>query len=243
MSQEPVQTATSVWREAFKGAAAPCLRVVVSWTAAGGVAAAGLLLGLTALASPEEAQELLPLTPALFVLGAAAGLVHGAILAYVGRPREVEGRTALARVAIGVPVALLVSLPAWVAAAWISLTAAMLTLHAWRTVFVTALGWVAGMGICWWAAVEGWHALERAFARWPESRPGALLISGALAILALTLVLYRPPLGSSHVHLTGLGALLLAFVATLWIATPVVIVLLHFLHKWFAPAWDPPAQP
>lgn len=242
MSTEPVENAAPIWREAFRGEAASCVRVVVSWTISGGVAAGGLLLGLTALGSPEEAQELLPLAPVLFILGAAAGLVHGAILAYVGRPDGVGRRAALARIGVSVPLSLIALLVAWVAAAWISLTSAVLTLQVWRTIFVAALGWIAGAAICCWAAVEGWHALERAFARWPESRPGALLISGALAILALTFVLYRPPLGHSGLHFTGFGALLLAFVATLWIATPVVVVLLHFIHKWFAPVWDPPAQ-
>jgi hypothetical protein len=242
MTTEPSTKVAPIWRDVFRGEASSCGRVVVSWTTAGGVAAGGLLLGLTALGSPEEAQELLPLAPVLFLLGAAAGLVHGGVLAYVGRPAAVPGRAALARIGISVPVAIIALLVAWVAAAWISLTSAVLTLHAWRTAVVTGLGWIAGTAVCCWAAVEGWHALERAFARWPESRPGTLLLSGALAILALALVVYRPPLGSSQLHLTGFGALLLAFVATLWIATPVVVVLLHFVHKWFAPVWDPPAQ-
>lgn len=243
MDSMPGTQVARVWPGSLRGEAASCVRMVLSWTTTGGLAAGGLLLGVTALASPADAQELLPLAPVLFILGAAAGLVHGSILAYVGRPPTLPGRVALAQIGIAGLAAIPALLVAWVATAWISLTSAVLTLHAWSTAVVTSLGWIAGIAVCCWAAIEGWHALERAFARWPESRPGALLISGTLAILALTFVLYRPSFGPGQFRLTSWGALLLAFMATLWIATPVVIVALHFVHKWLAPAWDRPAQP
>jgi len=225
-------------REALLGEAASCGRIVVSWTTTGGVAAGGLLVGVTALGSPEEAQALLPLSPILFVLGAAAGLVHGSALAYVGRPLTTSGRAAVASILLSF-VALIPALAvAWVAAAWISLTSAVLTLRGPTTATVTSVGWLVGMALGCWAAIEGWQGLERAFTRWPESRPGALLISAALAILALVFLMHRPPIGHTELHLTGFGAVILALAATIWIATPVVIVLLHYLHKWFAPAWD-----
>ncbi len=243
MSTKPSEGFTGNVRDACLGEAASCARVVVSWTTTGGVAAGGLLIGLTALGNPEEAQALLPLAPVLFLLGAAAGLVHGGALAYVGRPLSCQGRAAVTSILFSLIVVFPALVVAWVAAAWISLTSAVLSLGGASTILVTSLGWLAGVALCCWAAVEGWYAIERAFTRWPESRPGALLISGALAILALTFVTHRPPIGHTELRLTGFGAVVLALVATIWIATPVVIVLLHYLHKWFAPVWDHPAQP
>lgn len=242
MDTKPSQRFTGIVRAAFLGEAASCGRIVVSWTATGGVTAGGMLIGLTALASAEEAQVLLPLAPVLFLLGAVAGLLHGAVLAYVGRPLTVSGRAAVGRIFLsflGVLPALVVG---WVVAAWISLTGAVLAIRGASTIALTSIGWVAGLALCFWAASEGWHGVERAFTRWPESRPGAILISGSLAILALTFVLHRPPIGHTNLRLTGLGAVILAIVATIWIATPLVIVSLHYLHKWFAPVWDRTVQ-
>jgi len=243
MSTQLSEWSTKTLRDTLLGEAASCARIVVSWTMTGGVAAGGLLIGMTALGSPEEARVLLPLSPVLFVLGAAAGLVHGSALAYVGRPLSTSGRTATASILLSFIVVIPALLAAWVAAAWISLTSAVLTLGRPTTTIVTSLGWLVGIAVCCWAAIEGWHGFERAFTRWPESRPGALLISGALAVLALTFVMHRPPIGHTELRLTGFGAVILAFVATIWIATPVVIVLLHYLHKWFAPVWDHGGRP
>ncbi len=240
MDSMPGTRAAPTLRRSSDGSGAmPCARIVVSWAVAGSVAAGGLSLGVTALADPARVQDLLPLAPVLFVLGAGAGLVHGGILAYVGRPPTMTGRAAMAQTGVGVALAIPVLLVAWVATAWISLTAAVLTLRSPGTTVLTLIGWIAGIGACCWAALEGWRALARAFARWPESRPGSLLISGTLATLALLIVLHRAPL----FHLTDFGALLLALAATLWVATPAVIVVLHFAHKWFAPLWGPPARP
>jgi hypothetical protein len=227
--------------EAFLGTSARSRRVVISWAVAGGITTGGLLVGLTALGSPETAQGLLPLAPVLFLVGAVGGVIHGSVLAYLGRAEGVGGPAAAAAVASGILLSIPALVVAWVAAAWISLTPAVVTLHVWSTTVVTLIGWLVGTAACCWAAVEGWEAFCSAFARWPESRPGALLLVGAAAVLAALFVHNRPGIWGTDLRVTGIGALILALVSTIWIALPIIVVLLRYLHRRFASVWDGPA--
>lgn len=229
-----------VAREALCGEAARCAAVVVSWSAAGGITAGGLLVGFAALGSPEMAQALLPLTPALFLVGAAGGLVHGSVLAYVGRPPHTSRVEALRAIGTGVVLALPALVVAWVATAWISLTSAVLTLRTGATVALVVTGWAVGTAVCCWAALEGWRSFRCAFSRWPESRPGALLLVGVAVAFAMLFVGYHPEIWGTDVRVSGIGAVILALAATLWIALPIIVVLLHYLHRRFASMWDGP---
>ena len=229
-------------REAFVGQAARSARVVISWTAAGGITAGGLLIGVAALGSPEMARGLLPLAPVLFLIGAAGGLVHGSILAYLGRPPAVGTAATIGAIGSGVLLSIPALAVAWVATAWISLTSAVVALHVWTTTFVALAGWIVGVAACCWAAVEGWEAFCTAFSRWPESRPGALLLVVVGALFAVLFVRYHPAIWLTDFRVTGVGALILALVATVWIALPIIVVLLHYLHRHFASVWDRPTS-
>lgn len=228
--------------EALVGHAARSTRVVVSWAVAGGIMAGGVLVGVAALGSPEAARILLPMSPVLFLIGAAGGLVHGSVLAYVGRPGRASTSQALAAILTGVLLAVPALAVAWVATAWISLTSVAAVLHVWSTTALAVAGWAAGAAACSWAAVEGWEAFCDAFCRWPESRPGALLLLAAAAVFAVLVVGFHPELWMTGFRVTGVGAMLLTLVATVWIALPIIVVLLHYLHRWFAAAWDGPAS-
>jgi hypothetical protein len=127
---------------------------------------------------------------------------------------------------------------AWVVTAWISLTSAVIALHVWSSTVLAAAGWVAGVATCCWAAVEGWEAFCTAFCRWPESRPGAILLVVAAGLFAVFFVRFHPEIWLTGLRFSGVGALILALVATVWIALPVIVVLLHFLHRRFASVWD-----
>lgn len=229
-------------REVLLGPAGRSTRVVVSWVAAGGITAGGLLIGVAALGSAEMGHGLLPLAPVLFVVGAIGGLLHGSILAYVGRPQGVSTHATAVALVWGVVLSVPALTVAWVATAWISLTSAVMALHAWTTTLLALAGWAVGLAVCCWAAAEGWKAFLAAFSRWPESRPGALLLVLAGVAFAVVFVRYRPEIWMTDLRVTGIGALILALVATVWIALPVIVVLLHYLHRRFASVWDGPTS-
>ncbi len=217
-------------RRLLRGQRSLCARVVISWTMGGGVTAGGLLMAAVTMQRPETAQAVLPATAVLFALGAAAGLAHGSLLAYLGRPPAVERRSALDTILMAL-VSLVAGLPvAWVVAAWISLTSSILVGRA-GPVWPAIVAWVGGLVICAWAVLEGSKALGNAFRRWPEGRTGAIVLSIALGVLVVVFHRFRPEIWFTHVRVTGAGAIALAFVATVWIAAPVVIVALHFLHR------------
>lgn len=225
-------------RTALIGRAARSTRVVVSWTVAGGVTGGGLLVGIAALGTPEAARGLLPLSPVLFIVGALGGLIHGSLLGYVGRPDGADTSTTLAAILSGVILAIPALTVAWVATAWISLTFVVVTLHAWSTTLLAAAGWAVGVTACCWAAVEGWEAFCSAFCRWPESRPGAWLLVVAAALFGVLFVGYHPEIWLTDFRVTGAAAVILSLVATVWIALPIIVVLLHYLHRRFASVWD-----
>lgn len=155
-------------RNNLLGKGAPCARLVVSWACSGGIVAGGVLVGAAALQSPENAQPLVSLAPALFIIGATGGMFLGALLAWAGRPDGVGFAAVRSAIACGVALSIPALAVSWVATAWISLTSAVLTLHATTTLAVTAVGWVVGLWVCMWAAWEGWQALRGIFARLRE---------------------------------------------------------------------------
>ena len=152
-------------RDVLLGVCAPCARLVVAWAAAGGIAAGGILVGAAALDSPEMAQPLVSLAPALFLFGAAAGLALGSLLAWAGRPSGPSAHTVRSAIGCGVALSIPTLAVAWVVTAWISLTSAVLTLHGSITVAIAAVGWVVGLWVCMWATWEGWMALRVAVGR------------------------------------------------------------------------------
>lgn len=224
----PSSPTRSIWKKLVEGQRSLCARVVVSWTLAGGLTAGGFLLALTTWGHPETAGMVLPATPILFTMGAAAGLFHGALLAYLGRPPALDPSSAR-RSMFGALASLVITLPvAAILAGWIALFSATPNVGPGARAAAAAAA-VAGLLVLTWAALEGWKALSNAFARWPHARLGTLILSTVLAILVVLFHQVRPEIWFTDVRVTGWGAIGLAFVATLWIAAPVVIFLLGFL--------------
>ena len=60
-------------------------------------------------------------------------------------------------------------------------------------------------------------------------------------VLAVLFVHYRPGIWGTDLRVTGIGALILALVSTIWIALPIIVVLLHYLHRRSASVEDGPA--
>lgn len=202
----------------------PC-RIVLSWSMAGGLVSGGFLVAATTLARHESGNQLQSLIVLLFGLGAAAGMTHGALLAYLARApsrSRADVLRDLLRSLTWTTVGLIVS---GVAAVWISLTAAIVfgpNSRLLSTVGI-ALAWLYGVGICMWAAWEGLQGLRTAYRRWPHSRTISILVSVAFATLVTAFLATRPEIWFTELRVNGLGAIILAFGASVWIALPVVI--------------------
>jgi hypothetical protein len=213
------------------GSRGRCVRLVLSWTVAGGVAGGGILVGaLTVTGVVEPGLQLLA-APVLFVAGAFLGLLHGGILSLVGRPRCLTRGTALRHAAL----AALLSLPllgiGWLVTASIALTAALMTQMRASWLFFAVGGWILGLALCAWALVEGWGALRAAFDRWPDGRVGSVLLTVILGVTTVLFVHARPPIVGTELRVNGLGAVALAVAITLWVALPTVWATLHFLRQ------------
>ncbi len=217
--------ALAVWEESRPG------RVSVAWSLAGGVTAGGLLVTAVSLAGSLSASMASTVATILFVLGAAAGFVHGGLLGYLGRDLSRSRAHAFRGVAFGL-LLLLPSAPVvWLFTILLALSVASLGSGRFELQLGAVAGWMVGLSLCAWAAWEGWLALKVVWARWPGRREGSLIMAGVLAILSLNFVTTRPEIWGTDIRVTGAGALILAFGATTWIALPVVLATLHLFHR------------
>jgi hypothetical protein len=131
---------------------------------------------------------------------------------------------------------------AWVVTMGISLTAALV--REWRLDWglLALVAWVFGSALCAWAAVEGWRATRRAYARWPAGRLGTGLSLGILVISSALLARARPGVWGTDLRLNGLGAVALALAVTLWVGLPLVWTVLRVLRGAAGPHKIPGAR-
>lgn len=215
----------AVWEESRPG------RVSVAWTLAGGVTAGGLLVAAVTLSGSISANSAPSAATILFLLGAAAGFVHGGVLGYLGRDLSRSRGHAARGVGFGL-ILLLPSVPVvWLFTLLLALSPASWISDDFGLRAGAVLGWMVATGVCAWAAWEGWNALTAALTRWPERREGSLIMVGIAAILCLLFFLERPEIWGTDIRVTGIGAIVLAIGATTWIALPVVLASLHLLHR------------
>jgi hypothetical protein len=99
-------------------------------------------------------------------------------------------------------------------------------------VAATGIGWLVFLALGAWATVEGLEGLRGAMIRWPERRPGVPLVLTVFVTLLALFVWRRPEIWFTDLRVSALGAAFLALGATVWIALPVVVFVLHFLHQW-----------
>ncbi len=215
-------------------------RVVLSWTMAGGVFAGGFLLSSLLITDPSTSGAALTVSLLLFAMGAAAGFVHGAVLAVLGRRRHEPLREALGEVGVGALWAIPGTAAAGVLTVWISMMAVAFMMDSWSIVAGVVVAWLLGGAVCVWAASEGWRALTNTFSRWPEYRSGTIVLSVSFGLLLAVFLSYRPEIWWTDVRVTGLGALLLAAGATIWIMSPIVVLTLHIIRRiWPAEEQEP----
>jgi hypothetical protein len=93
------------------------------------------------------------------------------------------------------------------------------------------LAWLAGAGLVMWAAWEGFQGLICAFRLWPDLRTASVLGSAIFAVLLTAFLAFPPEVWFTDLRVNNAGAVALAFAASLWIALPVVIGGLSFLHR------------
>jgi hypothetical protein len=208
---------------------------MVSWVAAGGVAAGGILVGSLTIAGYVSPGLQLLAAPVLFLVGSFLGAVHGAILAIAGRPETLTRGAAARRAFLGGVASVPVVGAAWVVTAGISLTAALVREWHFAWAVLSLGGWFFGLALCAWATVEGWRALRRAYARWPEGRLCTALTVAILAVSCVLMVRAHPSVWGTDLRLNDLGAVALALAVTLWIGFPLVWTILHVAYGWHAP--------
>lgn len=208
-------------------------QIVVSWPLAGGLVAGGFLVAATTFAGQVSSSTVPQWTTLLFGLGAAAGLAHGGLLAYLGRDparTRVDLLGTLFCALVWLVPGLLLS---WVAALWIALTSAAVqgsNLWTFRTAWI-ALAWCFGAIVCAWAAWSGLRGGAVALRRWPDVRAASLVMSAVFAILLTTFLSAPPEIWFTELRVTTTGAVILAFGASVWIALPVMIAALRLTHR------------
>jgi hypothetical protein len=202
-------------------------QLAVVWTAAGGMAAGGLVPVL--LLAGRIHNDAAPAAALLLVTaGGVLGAVHGAVLGYVGRHAGDE-------------VVVRLRDRAWAALATLTALAAAAGLTHWllmSTVLIRAgRGWAwlplfagiaAGLGIGALATIRGWRSLEIAYLEWPRHRLGAMLLAGSFTVLCLSFLVLQPAVPGTRVQLPAIGWIIVAALATIWVAAPAVILALRF---------------
>lgn len=204
-------------------------RIVLSWTMAGAIAGGGFLAAGLALTRGSAPLSLLSIV-VLAGIGALLGFAHGSLLAVLGRPLEESAGECVHHLAASA----IWAIPEFAAAGLIALLIAIgpeaLSFDNPLGLVTAAFAIIVGGGVCLWAAREGRRALRIAFARWPERRYGIPVLLTVFAVVAAGLLVWRPQVWWTDLHVGALGAVLLSLGITIWIAVPVTWLVLHHRH-------------
>lgn len=205
-------------------------RTAVLFAMAGGVGG-GLLVAAMTLAGRMSGHAVFATATALFLAGALIGLVHGAVLGYLGRPAGVTPGAA----AHDLGMAGLYAVPglavSWLVSIWVAMT--LIAFYTGRpgALAGAAVGWVGAGTILAAAAVHGVRALRNAYDRWPERRSGTTLVAASFAALLILFLSDRPEIWGARLRLTESGAVLMAAFLALWVAGPLVTLALRMARS------------
>jgi hypothetical protein len=203
----------------------------VAWAVAGGVALGGFLVGIMTLSGQLSGNGLLLTSMALFVIGAALGFLHGAVLGVMGRPAGTTWRKALASLGLAALYTVPALAVAFLVAGWIAMTAIAIYTGKVFALAGCAVAWMVGATLLATAGISGWRALRRAYARWEEHRYGTMIVAATFAALLVTFLAARPVIWGINVRVTEVGAVLLALSLTLWLVGPVVTIALKGIKR------------
>lgn len=205
--------------------------MVVAWSMAGGILLGGVYVAFLTSTSRMSTVGQIPVMTLFFATGSLLGLLHGSILGYLGRPRDVDRATALRGLALGALGAVPGLAVAWVLTLWIGITGASRATRGLLPVVGIALGWVGGAAICYLAVRQGWQAARATLERWADARLGGSLLAGAFLLLSAAFLVVKPEIWFTEVRVTRAGAVLLALGATVWIGGPLVVLTLKLLRN------------
>ena len=206
-------------------------QVAASWGLAGGLLAA-VVVTLHTLAGNVSSSFGFVTTTVSFVAGSLIGYLHGGIFAYLGRPPEVDRKTAIRRLALAAVYAIPTMLGGWLVAMVLAMSAASYLAGRPGVMALSMVGWIVTLGVAAWAVAETRAALSHLVLRWPAAR--ALLAAMALAFLALVplFLATRPEVWVVHVRPTGTTAVFMALVAAVWILGPLGALLILGRRAW-----------
>lgn len=228
-----VNESTRTGAEVKRGIGLPG-RVVVSFTVAGGVLAGGFLVAAMTLAGKLSGNALLLTSGALYLMGAVLGFGHGAALGFFGRGevsrREVVGKLGMAAL-YTIPLLAI----GFIVAGWIAMTSVALYVGKVPALIGAGAGWLVGLVILLSAVAYGWTALRNAYVRWPQAQLGTVLVAATFAALLIVFLADRPMLWGLPFRVTEVGAVLLAWFASIWVGLPVVAVALKLIDRMPAP--------
>jgi hypothetical protein len=201
-------------------------QVAALWAAAGGTAAGGLVAVLLLLGRIHPDGSL-AIAMLLASAGAVLGLIHGVVLGYVGRHVAVEQPLRPRDHVFGVLAAGGAIAAAVLLAQWLVLSAVLLRAGSPWGWLALGVGATAAAVIGVWATILGWRSLERAYLDWADHRLGAGLLAGSFAVLWIVFLVLRPAIPGTRLQLPAAGWLIVSVLATIWVATPAVVLALR----------------
>ncbi|HUH13424.1 MAG TPA: hypothetical protein VMK65_09955 [Longimicrobiales bacterium] len=200
------------------------------WALAGGVAG-GLMVTALLLAGRMHPGGLMIPVVAVAIFGGVLGTVHGAVLARLGRPEGAPAHLGWREAAGALLAAGGAILLAVLIALWTTLSAAMVTTGRGGGWLLMAGMTAVSLASVGWATLRGWHALERAFTRWPDHRLGSMLVLATFLLLAGLFLSVRPALPGTALQPGPMFLVLAAGIATLWLAAPGIVLMLMLAHR------------
>ncbi len=206
-------------------------RVAVMWAAAGGVLVGGFLVAAMTLMGRLSGHSLLLTSTGLFVVGAALGYVHGAVLGWLGRPKGVTRREAMGGLALSLAYAVPALLVSWLVAGWVGMTSVALYSGSVAALAGCGAAWLVGLVLIALATERGWAALRTASAGWSNARVATLLVAAVFGGLLTVFLAERPELWGVSLRVTPVGAVLLAAFATIWLAGPMITIALGLIER------------
>jgi hypothetical protein len=204
--------------------------VAAAWAAAGG-SAAGVLLAALLLLGRLHPDGSVFFAVVLAVTGSVLGLVHGAILGYLGRGEAGGPVRGLLDRGYGAVTIVMALLGSWALAIWLVMSAVLLrsgSVWGWPALLAGGAAAAAAAG---WATLVGWRSLEAAYTAWPDHRIGSGLAGGSFLVLCLALFGVRPAIPGTSLELPLVAWVLIAAIATIWIAMPAIVVALRAARR------------
>jgi hypothetical protein len=206
-------------------------QVATSWGVAGGLLAAMVVTAHVLLGGLSSSLGFLT-TTIFFVAGGAVAFLHGAVLAYLGRPVTVDRRLALHRLALATIYAFPTMAMGWLVSMVMALSVASYVSGRTAALVMSALGWIVALAVFAWAAVETRGAVTNLCRRWPGAR-AILMVLGLAFLAALPVFLVtRPEIWVVGVRPTATAAAVMALAATAWIGGPLGALILLAARAW-----------